>query len=196
MKRKQRSYRYCYMDALHGRYLKGWRKGLTATTQECCEQYWTGPGGSTPQSSSCTAAYHPSRKLSKLDEPDMLDTAGEVETSSLGVYSYGPLYMAVMYSYGPLYIPEQKQGDQLEPTYSSSVSFRDVKIKIPDRNCDQGMWVMSRTGSVGWGFWDSRKSSELSSCLRKRESRFRARRGQTNLCATGAARWLGWELTM
>ena len=26
--------------------------------------------------------YHPSRKLSKLDEPDMQDTAGEVGTSS------------------------------------------------------------------------------------------------------------------
>ena len=34
------------------------------------------------QSSSCTATYHPSRKLSKLDEPDMQDTAGEVGTSS------------------------------------------------------------------------------------------------------------------
>ena len=35
-----------------------------------------------PQSSSYTATYHPSRKLSKLDEPDMQDTAGEVGTSS------------------------------------------------------------------------------------------------------------------
>ena len=35
-----------------------------------------------PQRSSCTATYHPSRKLSKLDEPDMQDTAGEVRTSS------------------------------------------------------------------------------------------------------------------
>ena len=43
-----------------------------------CEQYWTGPGGSTSQSSSCTATYHPSRKLSKLYVPDMRDTAGEV----------------------------------------------------------------------------------------------------------------------
>ena len=40
------------------------------------------PGGSTPQSSSCTATYHPSRKLSKLDEPDMRDTAGEVRANS------------------------------------------------------------------------------------------------------------------
>ena len=43
---------------------------------------WTSPGGSTSQSSSCTATDHPSRKLSKLDAPDMQDTAGEAETSS------------------------------------------------------------------------------------------------------------------
>ena len=49
-----------------------------ATAQECCKQYGTGPGGNIPQSSICTATYHPSRKLSKLDEPDMQDTAGEV----------------------------------------------------------------------------------------------------------------------
>ena len=35
-----------------------------------------------PQSSSCKATYHPSRKLSKLHEPDMQDTAGEVRTNS------------------------------------------------------------------------------------------------------------------
>ena len=49
----------------------------TATTQECCEHYWTSHGGSTPQSSSCMATYHPSGKLSKLDKPDMQNTAGE-----------------------------------------------------------------------------------------------------------------------
>ena len=31
-------------------------------THKCCEQYWTRPGGSTPQSSICKATYHPSRK--------------------------------------------------------------------------------------------------------------------------------------
>ena len=36
----------------------------------------------TPQSTSCTPTYLPSRKLSKLDEPDMQDTAGEAGTSS------------------------------------------------------------------------------------------------------------------
>ena len=85
-------------------------KTLMATTQECCEQYWTSPGGNTPQSSCCTATYHPSQKLSKLYKPDMQDTAGEVEMSSW-----------VMYFCGPHHMDEQRQDDQLEPTYSSSV---------------------------------------------------------------------------
>ena len=75
---KQRPCRYCYIDAPHGCWLNGRRKSLTAITQECCVQYWTSPGDSTPQSSSYTTSYHPSRKLSKLDEPDIQDTAGEV----------------------------------------------------------------------------------------------------------------------
>ena len=50
-----------------------------------------------------------SRKLSKSDGPDMRDTAGEEGTSSY-----------VMYSRGLLHMDEQRQGDQLEPTYSSS----------------------------------------------------------------------------
>ena len=36
----------------------------------------------TQQSNNYMATYHLSRKLSKLDEPDMQDTAGEVGTSS------------------------------------------------------------------------------------------------------------------
>ena len=50
--------------------------------KECCEQYWTSPGGNTPQGTNYTATFLPSRKLSKLDEPDMQDTAGEAGTSS------------------------------------------------------------------------------------------------------------------
>ena len=40
------------------------------------------PGGNTPQSTNYTATCLPSRKLFKLDEPDMQDTAGEAGTSS------------------------------------------------------------------------------------------------------------------
>ena len=48
----------------------------------------------------------------------MQDTAGEVGTSSKGMYSYGPLHM-----------DEQRQDDQLEPTYNSSVPIQDVALK-------------------------------------------------------------------
>ena len=40
------------------------------------------PGGNTPQDTNCTATCPLSRKLFKLDEPDMQDTAGEAETNS------------------------------------------------------------------------------------------------------------------
>ena len=53
-----------------------------AITQEYCEQYWTSPGSNTPQVTKYTATCLPSQKLSKLDEPDTQDTAGEAETSS------------------------------------------------------------------------------------------------------------------
>ncbi len=38
--------------------------------------------GNTLQGTNYTAIYLPSRKLSKLDEPDMQDTAGEAGRSS------------------------------------------------------------------------------------------------------------------
>ena len=40
------------------------------------------PGGNTPQGTNYTATCLPSWKLSKLDEPDMQDTAGEAGMSS------------------------------------------------------------------------------------------------------------------
>ena len=45
-------------------------------------QSWTSPGSNTPQDTNCTATCPLSRKLFKLDEPDMQDTAGEVEMNS------------------------------------------------------------------------------------------------------------------
>ena len=66
-----------------------------------------------PQGTNCTATCHPSRKLSKLDEPDMQVTAGEAGTSSKMMYSYGLPHMA-----------EQKRDDQLEHTSSSYVRIR------------------------------------------------------------------------
>ena len=46
-----------------------------------------------------------------------------------------------MYSYGPPHMAEQKQDDQLEPTYSSYVRIRDVA----PRTC-QKQWTIGRNG--------------------------------------------------
>ena len=106
-----------------------------AITQECCEQFWTCPGGNTPQGTNYTATCLPSRKLSKLDEPDMQDTAGEARMNS-----------SVMYSYGPPHIAKQKQDNQLEHTYSSYVRVWDVALKT----C-QKQWTIGRSGERGSG---------------------------------------------
>ena len=101
-----------------------------AITQERCEQYWTSPGGNTPQGTNYTATCLSSRKLYKLDEPDMQDTAWEARTSS-----------SVMYSYGPPHMDKQKQDDQLEHIYSSYVRIQDVALKT----C-QKQWMIKRSG--------------------------------------------------
>ena len=63
----------------------------------------------------------------------MRDTTGEVGTSTL-----------VMYSCGPLHMDEQKQDDQPEPTYNSPVSIRDVNPKT----C-QKQWRIGQGGEGG-----------------------------------------------
>ena len=60
---------------------------------------------------------HPTKQQLYSHLPPITKT-GEVGTSSSVIYFYGPLYMA-----------EQKQGDQLEPTYSSSVRILDIALR-------------------------------------------------------------------
>ena len=90
----------------------------------------TSPRGNTQQSTNYTATYLPSRKLSKLDEPDMQVTAGEAGTSSWEMHPYGPPHMT-----------EQRQDDQLKHTYISSVRIRDVALKTCQRR-----WTVGRSG--------------------------------------------------
>ena len=49
-----------------------------------------------------------------------------------------------MFSYWPTHMAEQKQGDQLEPTYGSSVRIQDVT----PRTC-QKQWTIGRSGERG-----------------------------------------------
>ena len=51
-----------------------------------------------------------------------------------------------MFSYGLRHMAEQKQTDQLEPTYNSSVRIQDVAL----RTC-QKRWTMGRSGERGSG---------------------------------------------
>ena len=122
------------------------KKKLVAITQEYCEQYWTSPGGNTPQGTNYTATCLPSRKLYKLDEPDTQDTPVEARTNS-----------SVMYSYGSPHMAKQKQDDQLEHKYSSYVRIRDVAQKT----C-QKRWMIGRNGkktmdmrasAATWWWW-------------------------------------------
>ena len=106
-----------------------------AIAQECCKQYWTSPRASTPQNTSYAATYHPSRKLSKLDESDMWDTDGEVGTNSQTIYSCGLLHM-----------DEQRQDDQLESIYNSSVPIQNIALKT-----DRERWTIETGGERGSG---------------------------------------------
>ena len=90
-------------------------------------------GGNTPQITNYTATCLLSWKLSKLDEPDMQDTAGEAEMSSQVMYSCGPSHMA-----------KQKQDDQHEHTFSSYVRIRDVALKTCQRR-----WTIGKSGKRG-----------------------------------------------
>ena len=89
----------------------------------------------TPHDAPITATCPPSRKLFKLDEPDMQDTAGEAETSSYVIYSYGPPHMA-----------GQKQDDQHEHAFSSYVRIRDVALKTCQRR-----WTIGKSDERGSG---------------------------------------------
>ena len=82
-----------------------------------------------------TATYHPSQKLSKLDEPDMRDAAGEVGTNSKVTYSCGPLHM-----------DEQRRDDQLESIYNSYMPIQDVVLKTYQKR-----WTIEMCGGRGSG---------------------------------------------
>ena len=89
----------------------------------------------TPKDTNCTATCLLSRKLFKLDEPDMQDTAGEAGTNSRVMYSYGTPHMAV-----------QKQDDQHEHRFSNYVRIQDVVQKT----CLRG-WTIWKGGERGSG---------------------------------------------
>ena len=124
-------------------------KKIDSNYTRMLREYWTSPGGSTPQNSSCRATYHPSRKLLKLDEPNMRDTAGEMGTNSYAKYFLDTFLMN-----------KQKQDDYLEPIYNSSVPIQDIALKTygerwtdKDGWRDRGMEIRAGGGTWGWWWW-------------------------------------------
>ena len=62
----------CFFQIIHLTLTKRLEKKLDGNY---CQQYWTSPRGNTPQSPTIKPPAS-QRKLSKLDEPDMQDSAG------------------------------------------------------------------------------------------------------------------------
>ena len=52
----------------------------------------------------------------------------------------------MMYSCGPFHMAEQRQDDQLEPTYNSSMPIRDIAPKTCRKQ-----WTIGRRGERGTG---------------------------------------------
>ena len=70
-----------------------------------------------------------------------------------------------MYFCGPLHVDEQKQDDQPEPIYNSSVPIRDIARKT----C-QKQWTIGRGGERGLGIsvlmaWDDDDDDDKWMCL-------------------------------
>ena len=55
-------------------------------------------------------------------------------------------FISVMYSCGPFHMDEQRQDDQLKPTYSSSVLIQDVALKTCRKK-----WMIEMGGERGSG---------------------------------------------
>ena len=115
--------------------LNVWRKSLMAITQERCELYCTSPGGNAQQSSSCMATYHPSRTLSKLDEPDMQDLLEKQGRTHKWCTPVDPFSRT-----------SKRLDDQLEPVYSSSVPIQDAFSKTSRKR-----WTIAMGSERGSG---------------------------------------------
>ena len=99
-----------------------------AITQECCEQYWTSPGGNTQQGTNYTATCLPSRKLSKLDEPEKQGQAHKWCT---------PM--------DPHIWPSKSRMTSAN-IYTAAVRIQDVALKTCLRR-----WTIGRSGEKGSG---------------------------------------------
>ena len=110
------------------RQLNVWRKSL-ASTQECCKQYWTVLKATPHRTSAMRPPTSHHEKLSKLDEPDMRWRSKDELISDIC---------------GPHHMDEQRQDDQLEPIYNSSVPIQYIALKT-----SREQWTIETGGERG-----------------------------------------------
>ena len=101
--------------------------------------HWTSYGGSTLQSSSWTATYHPSRKLSKLDEPYVRDTIRDL------------LLWTPLHGRAKAGRPARTYIQQL--CADTECSPEDLPEAIDDREGWRGKVREIRADSVTWWWW-------------------------------------------
>ena len=103
----------------------------TQDTEELGKHTEKKSGGNNPQGTNYTVTCLPSRKLSKLDEPDMEDTAREARQAHKGCTPMDP----------HIWPSKSRMTSSNIHTYSSYVRIRDVALKTCQRR-----WMIERSG--------------------------------------------------
>ena len=123
------------MDAPHGRWLNGWRKSLTATTRRMLLTILNK-----------SQRQHPTKQQLYSHLTPITETINVRRTRHAGhCWRSRDKLISDVHLWTPSH-GQAKQGDQLEPTYSSSVRIRDVT----PRTC-QKLWTIRRSGKRGSG---------------------------------------------
>ena len=117
-------------------------KKLEGNYTRICELYWTSPVGNTSQNSRCTATYHPSQKLSKLDELVRRGTIGEVSDILL----WTPLHGGAKAGQPARTYVQQFCAD-------IECSLEDLQWAMNDRDGRQERFRENRASCVTWWWW-------------------------------------------
>ena len=117
-----------------------------AIAQEYCEQYWTIPEGNTPQNSSCTVTYHPSRKLSKVDDPGMQDCWRSKDELISDILLWTP-------SHGWAKVGRPAITYMQQLCANTGCSLEDLPGAMDDIDGWQERVREIRAGSVTWWWW-------------------------------------------
>ena len=115
-----------------------------AITQECCEQYWTSPGGNTPQSPNYMATYLPSRKTIQVRRTRHTGHCWR---------SRDKLISDVLLWTPHIWPRKSRMTSSNIHTYSSYVRIQDVALKTCRRSGERGSRMSRANGTTWWWWW-------------------------------------------